>query len=240
MPIFAAALVTMLTQAPLSLESKLKLWDEFSATHQIASESVPLFDIKDDHISTFAYGSDGRLMLKRSDAMEARMRLLGRQLIQEHRENKVEHDGILYVMLKLESGRPVPLYIGKAELYGKGDKNLSSNISDLNSGKTMFGRWGYGYAYHFGDLSAATLPGHSADKVTNKYLDWSRTLFIVNDEQVKPRFETRFWATNWGPDKKSIWANYGSTRLAFEEFLLIGVAADAFPNVLLNREGRNR
>ena len=35
-----------------------------------------------------------------------------------------------------------------------------------------------------------------------------------------------FWATLWGPDSLSIWHDYGATRLAFEEYLLIGVASD--------------
>ena len=49
-----------------------------------------------------------------------------------------------------------------------------------------------------------------------------------------------FWGCLWGPDRMSIWPDYGSTKLAFEEYLLIGVASDVFPNSLLNREGRNR
>lgn len=52
--------------------------------------------------------------------------------------------------------------------------------------------------------------------------------------------DTRFWVCLWGSDKQDIWRKYRSTRLAFEEYLLIGVANDRFPNDLLNRQGRNR
>lgn len=240
MSLLTAALVMMLSQTPQPADSKLKIWDDFITHHDVASESVPLFDVADGQIVTIPYGSNDRLVLKRSPAMEDRMRGLGRQLIKEHRNRQVTHDGILYVMLRLERGRVVPLYIGKAEVYGKGERNLSANISDLDGGNGKFGRWGYGYAYHIGDLSAATLSGHPSDKVSNKYLDWSRALFVTKGDRVEPRFEVRFWATLWSAEKKSIWESYGRTRLAFEEFLLIGVASDAFPDVLLNREGSNR
>ena len=42
------------------------------------------------------------------------------------------------MMLKRDSDRVVPLYIGKAETFGKGDKNLSANISDLAGGTGEF------------------------------------------------------------------------------------------------------
>ena len=49
-----------------------------------------------------------------------------------------------------------------------------------------------------------------------------------------------FWGTLWGPECQSIWNGYGSTKLAFEEYLVIRVASDLFPDALLNREGRTR
>jgi hypothetical protein len=104
----------------------------------------------------------------------------------------------------------------------------------------MFGRWGYNYAYHVGDLSAVTLPGHDESKQTPKYRKWREQLFDVSGQSVRPRFDIRFWATLWTPEAKSVWADYGSTKLTFEEYLLIGIASDLFPNDLLNNEGRNR
>ncbi len=113
-------------------------------------------------------------------------------------------------------------------------------FSDLVAGNGKFGRWGYNYAYHLGDLSAVTLPGHPESKRTKKYADWRDALFNIRDDSIQMKGDIRFWACSWNPDRQSIWNEHGSTRLAFEEYLLIGVASDLFPDALLNREGRNR
>lgn len=186
------------------------------------------------------YGNDGRLVLRRSTEMDCLMRKLGTQLIEEFHNGKVTHDGILYLMFRRDLRGVVPLYFGKAEIYRKGDANLSANISDLASGDGKFGRWGYNYAYHIGDLSAVTLVGHPDCKRTRKYEAWRRVLFGDADGSLKIKGKVRFWACLWGPERKSIWRDYGTTRLAFEEYLLIGVASDLYPNELLNREGRNK
>ena len=220
--------------------SKIKLWKNFAHAHKIADESVPLFDLTDGRVTLMPYGRDNRLVLKRSSEMEVLLRGMGRQLIEQHDHSHVTHDGILYLMLIRENAELTPLYIGKAELFGKGVRNLSANISDLASGHGKFGRWGYNYAYHLGDLSAVTCGGHPDGKSTIKYEAWRDKLFVLREGQVIPRTEILFWATLWGPNCQSIWEQYGSTKLAFEEYLVIGVASDVFPNSLLNREGRNR
>ncbi len=135
------------------------------------------------------------------------MRGLGNQLIAEHDSTCVSHDGILYMMFRPDDTSIVPLYIGKTEVYGRGDKNLSANVRDLKSGDANFGRWGYNYAYHLGDLSAATLPGHPESKRTPKYVFWRNRLFESQEGLVKPKFPILFWATLWGPDSCSIWPN---------------------------------
>ena len=127
-------------------------------------------------------------------------------------------------MLKRDGERVVPLYIGKAETFGKGDRNLSANISDLATGTGKFGRWGYNYAYHIGDLSAVTLAGHPENKSTAKYAAWRDALFAIEDAIVRLKSDILFWACLWGRDTQSIWRGYGNTKLAFEEYLLIGVA----------------
>jgi hypothetical protein len=132
------------------------------------------------------------------------------------------------------------LYFGKAEILGKGDANLSANISDLATGDGKFGRWGYNYAHHTGDLSAVTLPVHPEEKKTRKYDDWRKALFLQHDQSLTTNGDIRFWACIWGPQRQSIWREFGATRLAFEEYLLISVASELFPNDLLNRERRNR
>ena len=71
-------------------------------------------------------------------------------------------------MYRKDGSIVVPLYIGKTETIGKSN-NLSANIENLHRDKSKFARWGDNYAYHIGDLSAATLPGHPIEKMTNKY-----------------------------------------------------------------------
>ena len=221
--------------------AKTKLWTQFLEANRVLEDSVPLFESANGIVQILEYGKNNRKVLKRSAEMETLMRDLGTTLVREHAEDKVTSSGILYLMFRKEVGKVVPLYFGKAEIYGKGDKNLSTNISDLKSGNGKFGRWGYNYAYHVGDLSAVTLPGHPESKITRKYSDWRDSLFERNDDgELIINGDVRFWACCWNADRQSIWSEYRSTRLAFEEYLLIGVASDLFPNDLLNREGRNR
>jgi hypothetical protein len=66
-------------------------------------------------------------------------------------------------------GSLVPLYIGKAESFGKGHGNLSANLCNLHTSKNKFARWGDNYAYHIGDLSAPVLTGHPVEKRNPKY-----------------------------------------------------------------------
>lgn len=219
---------------------KQKLWQSFTDAHSIVASSVPLFATSDSGVEVINYGANKRPMLKRSSDMDDLLRRLGQQAVSQFNTQDPNCDGILYMMFRTESKNVIPLYIGKAELYGKSERNLSVNISDLLSGVAMFGRWGYNYAYHIGDLSAATLPGHPEKKRTPKYTKWSRMLFEVSDQVVKPKFDIRFWATLWTKDCRSIWHEFGSTKLTFEEYLLIGIASDLFPMDLLNNEGRNR
>lgn len=222
------------------MPDKTKLWNDFVQANNVEREAVPLFNTVGNIVSQLRYGVNARAVLQRSEAAEQLMRGLGRQLICEYRDGRIEHDGILYMMLHRGGSGLVPLYIGKAETFGKGDRNLSANISDLATGNGNFGRWGYNYAYHLGDLSAVTLPGHPPEKQTIKYKSWRDTLFDVDGDTVSLKAETLFWACLWGPMRQSVWAEYGSTKLAFEEYLLIGVASDVFPESLLNREGRTR
>jgi hypothetical protein len=51
--------------------------------------------------------------------------------------------------------------------------------------------------------------------------------------------EVFFWATIWGNQSRSIWTEYAPSSLAFQEYLLIGVASDLFRDSLLNQEGVN-
>jgi hypothetical protein len=101
--------------------SKLKLWRSFLATNRVDEDSVPLFAVNGDVVTTMPYGLDGRLVLRRSVEMDSLMRRLGGRLIDEFRAGNVIHDGILYLMFRRDRCSVVPLYVGKAETYGKGE-----------------------------------------------------------------------------------------------------------------------
>ena len=219
--LFTIVLSLLVMQVEVSDPAKLDLWNTFVTAHNVHEQSVPLFATQDGNVVVMNYGANSRKVLKRSDEMEQHLRKLGTQLIAEHKEGKSVHDGILYLMLAREGETLVPLYIGKAETFGKGDRNLSANIRDLANGTAMFGRWGYNYAYHIGDLSAVTLSGHPDTKASIKYKAWRDKLFSVENDVVKPKTELLFWAKLWGPECQSIWKEYGTTKLAFEEYLVI-------------------
>jgi hypothetical protein len=102
-----------------SNQAKRALWRNFLTTHRVDVDSVPLFDANNGTVVTMPYGRDGRLILKRSLAMDDLMRKLGGELIQQFRDGPVTHDGILYLMFRWESNAVIPLYFGKAEIYGK-------------------------------------------------------------------------------------------------------------------------
>lgn len=208
----------------------------------VVEKQVPLFCTrKDGSIELLPYGADGRMVLKRSEGMESLMRGLGRELIRQYDAGQVRNDGILYMMHWCLDGEIIPLYIGKAETYGKMGENLSVNIKDLDKGDGKFGRWGYSYAYHLGDLSAATLSGHEHSKVTPKYKRWRDRLFCsVEKDVVCLRRPVYFFAMLWGEEQKSVWNEVSPTTLAFEEYLLIGLASREYGEFLLNQEGRDR
>ena len=135
----------------------------------------------------------------------------------------------------------IPLYIGKAETIGRGDANLSANLRNLRTSKDKFARWGDNYAYHIGDLSAAVLTCHPAEKRSPKYSEWALKIFkSAPTERPQLAFDVYFWAKAWKSSDVGIWPNLSPTRLAFLEYLLIGVASTVFSGALLNYEGRNR
>lgn len=219
-------------------EKKLALWDQFCKEHRIYDTGVPLF--KHDasgRVSSAPFGKDGRYILCRSPEMEEMIRHVTRVI----REEGSLSEGMLYMMYwREESGRIVPLYIGRAGKYGKGGGNISANLLDIERDISKFARWGSGYAYHIGDLSAAACPGHSPAKVVQKYRRWAYRLFC-DAPALTPtlRRPVYFWATAWGPESYNIWHEFGPCFLSFQEYLLIGVASELFPDVLLNNEGVN-
>ncbi len=156
--------------------AKLALWNRFCAEHRVAERGVPLFAAAPDgSVEVFPYGRDGRPVLLRSAAMEAMVVETVDAVLAAERPAA---EGLLYMMHRLdEHGRVVPLYVGKAGRHGRSGAAVSANIASIRANAGRFARWGYNYAYHVGDLSAAALPGHPAAKVQPKYVRWARRLF---------------------------------------------------------------
>ena len=185
------------TAAASERATKLALWDRFCSEHRVAERGVPLFAAAADGVvEVFPYGRDGRPMLRRSAAMEA--------LVMETVEAVLaaapaDAEGLLYMMHRLDGcGRVVPLYIGKAGRHGRAGAAVSANIASIRANAGRFARWGYNYAYHLGDLSAAALPDHDARKLQPKYARWARRLFHEAPTAApRLRTEVRFWCSAW-------------------------------------------
>lgn len=138
-------------------------------------------------------------------------------------------------------GVVVPRYIGKSETVGKTSGILSVNLSRLESDKSKFGRWGDNYTYHIGDLSSAVLSGREVAVQPLKYRLWAEALFEgINSDRPRLRQPVLLWVRAWRKDDIGVWEEFGSTRLSFLEYLLIGLASAVFPGEILNREGHNR
>ena len=216
---------------------KQLIWNKFCDSYDILGGCVPLFALNDQGtVDKKAIGADGRPVLKRSEECDAKILDVTDTLIEDWSCGKHSFDGMLYMIGWKRPNSFLPLYVGKAETFGKGDRNLSANLKNLHSDRTKFARWGDGYSYHIGDLSACVLPGHADSKKTLKYQSWADCLFREGATLKEPVF---FWATAWKPTQTGIWEEFGATTLAFLEYMLIGVSGQISPQ-LLNREGQSR
>lgn len=178
--------------------------------------------------------------------MEALVASEASQVIADWKAGTENLEGLIYMMFWLDAGLVQPLYIGKAEKYGKDGKALSVNIADVVRAdgsvgqRARFCRWGDGYAYHIGDLSAVACPGHRAEKRSPKYVGWASNIFVeVPSATPRLRKPTYFWTKAWPRGSVGPWKDVGSTSLTFLEYLLIGLASETFA-CLLNAEGVNR
>lgn len=227
----------------MSNAAATKIWHRFCERFNIVKDCVALFEITDaGNVSTrsIGRGATARPVLVRSQAMETMVLNEVAKLADDWTDKRHRLDGMIYVMGWKKQDQFVPLYIGKTESFGKGAGNLSANIKNLKTDRSKFARWGDNYAYHIGDLSACLLPGHGLEKRTTKYSAWSQRLFEeVPSSSPRLRQEVFFWARAWNPSHVGVWEELGPTSLAFLEYLLIGVAGLASPQ-LLNREGNAR
>ncbi len=224
-----------------NIDRKLRVWQDFCERHHVVGRSVPLFDATGCDVTVHEYGLDARPLLQRSRSMDDLVIAETTKVLDDFDASTTEYEGLIYMMFWQDDGLVLPLYIGKSEKYGRGGGNLSANIRDIDRNQGFFARWGYNYAYHIGDLSAAILPGHPISKVKEKYVRWANRLFATRPTlSPKLRRDTRFWTEAWQHGDIGIWQEYGATSLTFLEYLLIGVASDLFPEYLLNDEGVNR
>jgi hypothetical protein len=218
--------------------NKLGIWKDFCSQHKISERGVPLFQSNNNIVEVFPYGVSRRSILKRSDHMEAMVKQQVKLVVDDFNNGTNAYDGLIYMMFWKQDGEVIPLYIGKAEKYGKKGGNLSVNIKG-DSGK--FSRWGYNYAYHIGDLSAVVCPEHQEVKKTRKYEKWAEALFETYPT-LNPilKQDTYFWISPWSKSWTGVWKEFGATSLTFLEYLLIGLASELYPDMLLNDEGVNR
>jgi hypothetical protein len=221
-----------------------QIWDNFCTAHRIASNSVPLFaSDKFGFVETREIGRTAkRNVLVRHRDMEELILRETDMLVDDWSQRTGQYDGLIYMMhRRSDVGSLVPLYIGKAETIGRGEGNLSANIINLHNNKDKFARWGDNYAYHIGDLSAAALTDQRVEKRNPKYVAWASKIFkSAPTRQPQLTFDVYFWAKAWKSTDVGIWSELSPTRLAFLEYLLIGVASTVFNGTLLNYEGRNR
>jgi len=141
-------------------QMKSQLWKEFCQNQGVLDSSIPLFEADGNVVQTKEIGSKHRRrVLVRSRQMEAVILEETDKLVVDYQTGKNVFDGLIYIMYRKDGSTLVPLYIGKTETIGKAN-DLSANIKNLHRDKSKFARWGDNYAYHIGDLSAATLPGH--------------------------------------------------------------------------------
>ena len=225
------------------MSNALGLWNRWCSEQLIIEQAVPLFSYDENLVvRTRSIGSSSkRPVLCRHEDMEKLVLNQVSILNTDWTDGVHDYDGLIYLMFVGGNENVVPLYIGKAETFGKGDRNLSVNLRNLHTDRSKFARWGDNYQYHIGDLSAAVLAGHDAGKVSPKYEKWAGALFEdLEQRSLKLRQPVYFWAKAWKPTDRGIWAEMKPTRLTFLEYMLIGVASAAFGTTLLNNEGHNR
>jgi hypothetical protein len=232
-----AARLADLPAEKVTAENKTELWYEWvekTICRDIndceEADPIPLFETDEDLVvETKTLGSS--IVLKRSDAIDERIRREGKRCV--HRNGVKEGEsGLLYVLFQLNSTNPsptdvVPRYIGKGEAYGKKNE-LSANFEEIakdRSGTRSFARWGDGSYWHVGELSDTVFGEES------KKLSWASELFEQGTRQLKE--QTYLWIRAWDPETHP--GPYGyPAYLAEVEPLLVGLAYEAWPDYLLN------
>ena len=224
-------------------ETKRTLWESWLDRYVDSDDPTPLFATTDDAGVTVELTEYGRRqrrpVLRRSEAMNARLTKAVETVVEDHETRRGEYDGLVYLMYTVEESQVIPYYIGKTGMYRRSDDGLSANLRNVSETGGKFARWGYGNAYHIGDLSAAVLDAcegvdaSNHDAPTEKYRTWARRLFEPRTHHL--RRPVYFWVRAWDRSE----GPYPDTNpyLAELEYQLVGIAYELFPETLLNTEG---
>lgn len=189
--------------------------------------TAELFAERDLVVDTFVHNSMRKL--QRSEAFDDLMI----STVEAGLERE-DWEGFLYVMHYRRGGEVLPLYIGKAERKGT-TKPISYNLKNIRRNQHAFGRWGYGLAYHIGDLSHAMYQEKAYKKPSKKYRRWADALFERFDPPVlKERVYVAI--VSWHEELRGPSGLLGSVPAIEKE--IISLASASHGDLLLNVDGR--
>ena len=231
--------------------TKRTLWEAWIDRYVDADDPTPVFATEsaaggdpsgDDgrRVELTHYGRGRRRpVLRRSDAMDERLRDAVETVVDDYDARGGEYDGLVYLLYATAGSRVLPYYIGKTGVYRRADDGLSANLDSVSASGGKFARWGYGDAYHIGELSAAVLDECDGVDATNhsdpkgKYRRWASRLFEPGTRRL--RRPVYIWIRAWDRSEGPYPDTY--PFLAELEYQLVGIAYEVFPETLLNTEG---
>jgi len=221
--------------------TKREVWDDWVSKYVDTGDPVPLFETDEEGVvQVKAHGQDDRPILERSQEMEELLATEGRKVVEDWQHDDDTYEGVIYLMYTLDGETVVPRYVGKAGKYGRDDERLSANLKNVRTNRSKFARWGDGYAYHLGELSAALLDHHDDSSVNRdddprgKYQAWADALFEGDSRTL--REPVYFWVRAWREDDTGPFYGF-ETSLEALEYYLIDLASDLYPEYVLNTEG---
>jgi hypothetical protein len=130
--------------APAADHRRLALWETFCSRHAIAYRGVPLFSTDGEgRVRSAPYGRDGRPILQRAPEMETLIVGQVERVLASPATGTRAPGRLLYLMFRRSpEGGMIPLYIGRAGRFGRGDGNVSANLEDIRRNPGRFARVG--------------------------------------------------------------------------------------------------
>lgn len=195
-------------------------------------KTAPLFATDGLEVQTFdkVYKRNGTVMrkLKRNEAFD---KLLIE--IVEEGFKRDDWEGYIYLM-HFQISNLQPLYVGKAERRGVSSA-ISFNLRRIRSNDHAFGRWGYGLAYHIGDLSHAVFREKAYKKPAKKYERWADTIL---QKLHPPTLKETVYVSmfSWYRGARGPSGLIGSVPSVEKE--LIAILGSANNKLFLNKDGR--